>query len=108
METLIKQYYQGMEGVNASEMLNNHISYLDDRDSINEDEYSCKYCTDHCYLSMITCTEHSLIDNQAKKLDKKENQSKYEKRQEKLEEATDSQQFCIAHQNYCQCPIPNY
>jgi len=37
----------------------NQIVMMKDRDSIEESENQCKYCTDLCYLSMIKCSEHT-------------------------------------------------
>jgi len=37
-------------------MLDARISYLENRDEIDEDAYQCKYCTDLCFLSMLSCT----------------------------------------------------
>jgi len=49
------------QGLNANEELKNHITYIENRDEVDEDHFACKYCTDHCFLSMITCKMHTLV-----------------------------------------------
>ena len=61
MENFIKQYYIG-QGLNGNEELKKHITYIENRDEVAEDHYPCKYCTDHCFLSMITCKMHTFHD----------------------------------------------
>lgn len=60
MENKIKLYYAKEEYENPEIKLQEHIFYLENRDEIDEDAYQCKWCTDHCYLSYVTCSEHTL------------------------------------------------
>lgn len=33
---------------------------LSNRELADEDQFQCKFCTDLCYMSMITCKDHTL------------------------------------------------
>jgi len=41
-------------------MVNEHIIMLSNRELADEDQFQCKFCTDLCYMSMITCKDHTL------------------------------------------------
>ena len=65
MENKIKLFYN-REGLDGDEKLKDHIEYLKNRDKIEEDAFQCKWCTDHCYMSMIQCVEHTCRDSSSK------------------------------------------
>lgn len=36
------------------------IQYIPNRETVEEDEFQCKLCTDLCYFSMVKCKVHTL------------------------------------------------
>lgn len=66
MEGKIIQHFN-KKGQNGEELITEKISCMNNRDDVDEDQYQCKYCTDLCFLSMLTCTNCS---NQAEEADK--------------------------------------
>ena len=61
LESKIKAFYPKDQQSKLSE----HISYMVDREHVDEDAYQCKYCTDLCYLSMAMCKVHTLPSNES-------------------------------------------
>jgi hypothetical protein len=43
------------KGLAGDKIVKNKICYLQNRDEIEEDAFQCKYCTDLCFMSMISC-----------------------------------------------------
>lgn len=55
IEGKLKQYYIKLGEEDPEAKMLEHISYMEDRDNVEEDAHQCKYCTDLCYLSMAQC-----------------------------------------------------
>lgn len=121
METLISKFH----GRNGQKQLKLQIEMLEDRDTVDEDAYQCKYCTDLCYFSMIKCkgttcvknpesesqkdsSEKEPVEKFVSKYSKRKQMSKQEKRASALSSQPDSEQYCIHHLGYCGCTMDNY
>lgn len=86
-----------------------HISYLPDRDEVEEDAHQCKYCTDLCFLSMAICKIHTSPSSQESSPSTEVSQvmTKQEKRAKQVSQATESHQYCIWHLGVCGCQMNN-
>ena len=89
MENKFKQFYVSEGHPDPEKAMENHISVLPNRDKLSEDAFLCKWCTDHCYLSMMTCNEHTVSHPSGDSTDEKspikdQLVSKYEKRKANL------------------------
>jgi hypothetical protein len=86
-----------------------HITYMPNREQVEEDAHQCKYCTDLCFLSMAMCKTHTMADSQECTPSTEMSQvvTKQEKRAKQVSQATESHQYCIWHLGVCGCQINN-
>lgn len=82
-----------------------HISYMQDREEVEEDAHQCKYCTDLCFMSMAMCKLHTMPSSNESSPSTEVSQTltKQEKRAKQVSHATESHQYCIWHMGVCGC-----